>query len=62
MWCSKADILRSLIVLGPNARGRTVKIDLVSRAFPATMPFLDQTEKRATLIELPLDHAPWEEV
>ncbi len=38
-----------------------MKLDLVSKAFP-TMPFLNQIEQRSTLIELPLDHAPWEEV
>lgn len=53
---------RSLIVLAANARGKTLKIDMVSKAFPPTMPFLNQTEGRATLIELPFDHAPWEEV
>jgi hypothetical protein len=26
------------------------------------LPFLNQTEQRATLIELVLSHAPWEEV
>jgi hypothetical protein len=52
---------RALIVLAPNARGKTVKIDLVSKAFPA-LPFLNQAEQRATLIEFKLDHAPWEEI
>ena len=52
---------RALIVLAPNARGKTLKIDLVSLAFPA-LPFLNQIEQRATLIELVLDHAPWEEI
>lgn len=51
---------RALIVLAPNARGKTLKIDLVSKAFPA-LTFLTQTEQRATLIELKLDRAPWEE-
>jgi hypothetical protein len=52
---------RALIVLAPNQRGKTVKIDLVDKTFPG-LPFLNQTEHRATLVELPLDRAPWEEV
>lgn len=52
---------RTLIVLAPDARGKTLKIDLVNLAFPA-LPFLNQTEQRATLIELVLDHAPWDEI
>lgn len=52
---------RALVVLAPNARGKTLKIDLVSLAFPA-LPFLNQGEQRATLIERVLDHAPWEEL
>ncbi|URI08560.1 hypothetical protein MW290_23555 [Aquincola tertiaricarbonis] len=52
---------RALVVLAAGARGKTVKLDLVEIGFPA-LPFLNQTERRATLIELPLDHAPWEEL
>lgn len=52
---------RALVVLAPNTRGKTLKIDLVSLAFPS-LPFLNQSERRATLIELVLDHAPWEEL
>lgn len=52
---------RALVVLAPDARGKTVKLDLLESGFPA-LPFLNQTERRATLIELPLAHAPWEEV
>ena len=52
---------RGLIVLAAGARGKTLRIDLVSKAFPM-LPFLNQTEQRFTLIELPLAHAPWEEV
>lgn len=52
---------RALIVLAAGARGATVKIELVSRAFP-TMPFLNQVEKRAIVVGLTLDHALWEEV
>lgn len=51
---------RALVVLAPNARGKTLKIDLVSRAFPL-LPFLNQAEQRATLVETRLDRAPWEE-
>jgi hypothetical protein len=52
---------RGLIVLAAGARGKTLRIDLVSKAFPM-LPFLNQTEQRFTLIELPLAQAPWEEV
>jgi hypothetical protein len=52
---------RALIVLAANARGETLRVELVSKAFPA-LAFLNQVEHRATLIELPLDHAPWEEI
>lgn len=51
---------RALVVLAPGARGKTVKLDLVELGFPA-LPFLNQAERRVTLIELPLAHAPWEE-
>ena len=51
---------RALIVLAPNARGKTLKLDLVSLAFPK-LPFLNQIEQRATLVEVVLDRAPWEE-
>lgn len=50
---------RALIVLAANARGKTVKLDLVELA--SALPFLNQVERRATLIELPLERAPWEE-
>jgi hypothetical protein len=52
---------RALVVLAAGARGKTVKLDLVELGF-LTLPFLNQVERRATLIELPLDHAPWEEL
>jgi len=52
---------RALVVLAPNARGKTVRLDLVEIGFP-TLPFLNQTERRSTLIELLLAHAPWEEL
>jgi hypothetical protein len=52
---------RALVVLAAGARGKTIKLDLVDIAFPA-LPFLNQTERRATLIELPMLNAPWEEV
>ncbi|WP_321949328.1 hypothetical protein [Paraburkholderia sp. J10-1] len=51
---------RALVVLAPNSRGKTVQIDLVEVTFPS-LPFLNQTETRATLIGLTLDRAPWEE-
>ena len=52
---------RALVVLALNARGKTVRLDLVEIGFPA-LPFLNQTERRSTLIELPLPNAPWEEI
>lgn len=52
---------RALVVLAPNARGKTIKLDLVERGFPE-LPFLNAAERRVTLIELPLAHAPWEEL
>ncbi len=52
---------RGLIVLAAGARGKTLKVELVSKAFP-TLPFLNQSEQRFTLLELPLGHAPWEEL
>lgn len=52
---------RALVVLAPGARGKTVRLDLVEIGFPA-LPFLNQAERRSTLIELPLTNAPWEEL
>jgi hypothetical protein len=51
---------RYLIVLGSNARGKAVAVDLVEAAFP-DLPFLNQTEHRRTIVQTSLDHAPWEE-
>lgn len=52
---------RALVVLAPNARGKTLRLDLVELGFP-TLPFLNQVERRNTLIEMPLANAPWEEL
>lgn len=51
---------RCLIVLGANARGKAVAVDLVGAAFP-DLPFLNQTEYRRTVVQATLDRAPWEE-
>jgi hypothetical protein len=51
---------RALVVLKPGQRGRRVRLDLVTATFPG-LPFLNQTEQRATLVDLTLDRAPWEE-
>ncbi|WP_448060924.1 hypothetical protein [Cellulomonas hominis] len=52
---------RYLVVLGPTARGATLQLDLVAPAF-TDLPFLDQTERRRTIVHVALDHAPWEDV
>ena len=52
---------RAFVILAPNSRGRHVTVDLVSLAMP-DLPFLDDGEHAYSLLDLTLDHAPWEEV
>jgi hypothetical protein len=52
---------RAFVVLAPNSRGRHVTVDLVSLALP-DLPFLDDGEHTYRLVDVTLDHAPWEEV
>ena len=52
---------RALIVLAPGARGKQVTLDLVNLAF-SDLVFLPQTERAATVVDLPLAAAPWEEI
>lgn len=52
---------RAFVVLAPNARGQHVTVDLVSQAMP-DLPFLDEGEHAYNLVDVTLDHAPWEEV
>ncbi|TVZ05053.1 hypothetical protein EAS64_10555 [Trebonia kvetii] len=52
---------RAFIVLAPGSRGRHVTVDLVSVAMP-DLPFLDGGEHAYSLVDVTLDHAPWEEV
>lgn len=50
---------RALIVLAPNSRGKILKLDLVTPAFSES--YLDLPERRATVVDLRLSRAPWEE-
>jgi len=52
---------RAFVILAPNSRGRHVTVDLVSLAMP-DLPFLDNGEHAYNLVDITLDHAPWEEV
>jgi hypothetical protein len=52
---------RAFVVLGANSRGKRVTVDLVSLAMP-DLPFLDNGEQAYRLLDITLDHAPWEEV
>ncbi|WP_157968531.1 hypothetical protein [Streptomyces geranii] len=52
---------RVFVVLAPDSRGRHVTVDLVSSAMP-DLPFLDDGEHAYSLVDVTLDHAPWEEV
>ena len=52
---------RAFVVLAPSSRGKRVTVDLVSLAMP-DLPFLDNGEQSHRLVDVTLDHAPWEEV
>ena len=52
---------RAFVVLAPSSRGKRVTVDLVSLAMP-DLPFLDNGEQSWRLVDVTLDHAPWEEV
>lgn len=51
---------RALIVLGPNARGKDIRIDLVRAGFPE-LAFLNAAEERFTVLTMTFNRAPWEE-
>ena len=51
---------RAIIVLNPGARGKHLTASLVALGMP-DLPFLNQPEQPAALIDVRLDRAPWEE-
>ena len=52
---------RAIVVLAPGQRGNELELELAAPAFP-DLPFLDQTDRTVTVVDLRLTAAPWEEV